>query len=148
MKTTFKTLAFLMASTVLISSCSKDDDTTGGGGGGTGTPATNTSKLCNKNWKIVNFVFNGTDITSSLTACELDNFTRFSTDGNYVSDEGPTKCDPADPQTTPGTWSWAANETKLVTDNTDTTDVITNSGSVLKVGYDDGTISYQITFGL
>ncbi|MFN5223519.1 MAG: hypothetical protein ACK5DJ_04975 [Bacteroidota bacterium] len=145
MKTTFKTLALLMASIVLISSCSKDDDSTSGGGGG--TPATNTSKLCNKNWKIETFVFNGVDITSQLDACELDNFTRFSTDGNYVSDEGPTKCDPADPQTTPGTWSWAANETKLVTDG-DTTNLLVNSGSVLKIGFDDGTINYEVTFGL
>lgn len=132
-----------MSSIVLVSACSKDDDSTGGGA----TPATNTSKLCNKNWKIVSFVLDGVNITSQIPACDLDDFTRFSTDGNYVNDEGPTKCDPADPQTIPGTWEWAANESKLVTDG-DTTNVITNSGSVLRLGYDDGTISYEVTFGL
>jgi hypothetical protein len=34
-----------------------------------------------------------------------------------VTDDGATKCDPADPQTVTGTWQFAANETQMVLDS-------------------------------
>lgn len=139
-------ILFLFAAASILSSCSKDDDNNTGGGGT--TPVTNTSKLCNKDWKIVSIVSGGVDLTSFLPACQLDNLTRFLTDGTLNNDEGATKCDPNDPQTTPGTWAWAANETKLIVD-TDTTTVVTNNGTTLKLSADDGQGgTYEITFGL
>ncbi|MFZ9942645.1 MAG: hypothetical protein ACO3O0_03465 [Bacteroidia bacterium] len=139
----------LLASFTLInlSSCSKDDDDNNGGGGGTPSPTTNTTKLCNKNWKIVGLTVDGTDLLPLIPGCQLDNLFKFITDGSLVYDEGATKCDPNDPQTTSGTWSWASNETKLVIDG-DTSDVVTNSGTVLKLSVDDGTSLTEITFGL
>lgn len=55
--------------------------------------------------------------------CNKDDFQIFSADGTITNDEGPTKCDPADPQTTSGgKWAWMENETKLrVIDDGDTT---------------------------
>lgn len=142
-----KLLILLLAAATVITSCSKDDDDNNGGGGT--TPVTNTSKLCNKNWKIQSAKFNGVDITSQFfEPCALDNFFRFDTNGSYTADEGATKCDPADPQTDTGTWIWAASETKLVVDG-DTSDVLTNSGTILKLGITDPTAGIvEITFGL
>lgn len=144
-----QTLLLIVSSFIIISltACSKDDDTTSGGGGGGVTPSTNTSKLCNKNWKITSILLDGSDLTPLIPGCQIDDLYKFSTDGTLTYDEGPTKCDPADPQTTPGTWSWASNETKLVIDG-DTSDVVTNSGTILKLSVDDGTSVTEITFGL
>jgi len=107
----------------------------------------NTQNLCNKNWKIVGLTVDGTDLLPLIPGCQLDNLFKFITDGSLVYDEGATKCDPNDPQTTSGTWSWASNETKLVIDG-DTSDVVTNSGTVLKLSVDDGTSLTEVTFGL
>jgi len=144
-----KLLILLLAAATVITSCSKDDDDNSGGGGGGTTPVTNTSKLCNKNWKIQSAKFNGVDITNQFfEPCDLDNFFRFNTNGTYTADEGATKCDTANPQTDTGTWSWAASETKLVLDG-DTSDVLTNSGTALKLGITDPTVgTVEITFGL
>jgi hypothetical protein len=142
-------LILLLAAATVISSCSKDDDDNTGGGGGGGTTVTNTSKLCNKNWKLVSFKLNGIDVTSQFfQPCDLDDFSRFLVDSTYTADEGPTKCDPADPQTSTGTWGWAASETKLIIDG-DTSNVITNSGTSLKLGVTDPTLgTIELTFGL
>lgn len=141
------TLMLALASAFLVASCSKDDDNNNGGGG---TPAvTNTSKLCNKDWKIEAVRVGGFDVTTQfLQPCQLDNLTRFLTDGTVNNDEGPTKCDPADPQTSSGTWAFADNETKLVLDG-DTANLLVNSGSVLKIGISDPTIgNIEVEFGL
>ena len=109
----------------------------------------NTQNLCNKNWKLVSFKLNGIDVTSQFfQPCDLDDFTRFLVDSTYIADEGPTKCDPADPQTETGTWGWAASETKLIIDG-DTANVIANTGSQLKFGLTDATLgTIELTFGL
>ena len=140
-------MVLLLAAATVITSCSKDDDNNSGGGGT--TPVTNTSKLCNKNWKIQSAKFNGIDVTSQFfDPCELDNFLRFNTNGSYTADEGATKCDTASPQTNTGTWSWAVNETKLVIDG-DTADMLTNSGTALKLGITDPALgTVEINFGL
>jgi len=145
-------LFLLLAAATVITSCSKDDDDNNSGGGG--TPVSNTTKLCNKNWKMTSFKFNGVEFISQLDACDVDDFIRFNTDNTYLEDEGPTKCDPADPQTLTGTWNWVANETKLVGSGdglaNDTLNVLTNSGTVLKLGYNDQTLGLdiEITYGL
>ena len=38
-----------------------------------------------------------------------------------MNDEGPTLCVPGTPQTTPGTWTFASDETELVTQSRGTT---------------------------
>lgn len=60
---------------------------------------------------------NGTGETDippgTIPDCQLDNSFTLMTDGTGVADEGATKCDPGDPQTSPLTWSFSNNETVL-----------------------------------
>src|SRR5712675_410732 len=44
-----------------------------------------------------------------LKSCELDNLITFKVDGNGVIDEGATKCNSTDPQTTNFVWSFKSN---------------------------------------
>ena len=54
------------------------------------------------------------DVFAAMPACQKDNFIQFDSDGTGVSDEGATKCDTSAPQTTPGTWKFIDNDTRLV----------------------------------
>lgn len=45
--------------------------------------------------------------------CDKDNTLTFKTDGTGVLDEGASKCDPGNPQTSPFTWSFKNGETVL-----------------------------------
>jgi hypothetical protein len=54
-----------------------------------------------------------TDILAKLPGCLKDDLTIFKANGTITYDEGASKCDPADPQTTQGTWTVNANQTVL-----------------------------------
>jgi len=43
--------------------------------------------------------------TEPAPACQLDDITEFKTGDVFVIDEGPTKCDPTDPQTSTGSYT-------------------------------------------
>lgn len=63
--------------------------------------------------------FTGTSITdfyAQMDACDKDNITIFQDNGTVIFDEGATKCDPNDPQTTTGTWALSADETTITLD--------------------------------
>jgi len=133
---------------VVMISCSKDDDDNSNNGGN--TTLTNTDKLCGKNWKYskIESDTNGDgvadlDITSQYPACALDNYYTFSAPPTQtvVFNEGPTKCDPNDPQTTSVTWTWLANETQLKWD-AQTYTVIVNDGNTLKLRLSPLTITF------
>ncbi len=49
-----------------------------------------------------------------LTPCEKDNTLLFKKDGSGVADEGPTKCDQGDSQTTNFNWTFENGEQNLV----------------------------------
>jgi hypothetical protein len=51
------------------------------------------------------------DLYSTLDDCTKDNIVKFLASGIYIEDEGPTKCDPDDPQTA-DTASWTFSSTK------------------------------------
>lgn len=53
------------------------------------------------------------DWYSLFEACDKDDYYVFNANGTYESNEGATKCDPDDPQTDSGTWSFVENETKI-----------------------------------
>jgi len=85
-------------------------------------PPSNTELLTTGSWKYDNGGIdqdrNGTiDITFEMTGlvqpCVLDNSGTFNANGTGINDEGATKCNPALPQTTPFTWSFANNETSM-----------------------------------
>ena len=96
----------LVFSLVINSSCSKDGDD---------PPAakTKTELLASSNWKFSDAKVNGISVASFLETCQKDNILTFLAGGTGTADEGPTKCDAADPQTNPFTWSFQTNETVL-----------------------------------
>jgi hypothetical protein len=69
-------------------------------------------------WRFSNATVSGVDVSSALQACQKDNTLQFtatsSTGGTGVLDEGPTKCNAGDPQSTPYTWSLQSAETQLI----------------------------------
>lgn len=48
-----------------------------------------------------------------LYDCDKDNTITFKNDGTGIIDEGAVKCDPANPQTTPFTWTFKNGETVI-----------------------------------
>jgi hypothetical protein len=74
---------------------------------------TNTELLTQSSWKFDNARVNGADVSAFLQACQKDNTLLFVSNGTGTVDEGPTKCNSGDPQTTPFTWGFLSNETVL-----------------------------------
>lgn len=101
----FTTFTIAILFSFVMISCSKDDD----------TPAvkTKTELISTSTWKFSTATANGTDVAPLLQACQKDNIITFSSAGTGIVDEGPIKCNGADPQTVPFTWSFNAPETIL-----------------------------------
>lgn len=55
-----------------------------------------------------------TDRFASFSDCYKDNYNTFLSNGDLELNEGPTKCDPGDPQTYTARWQLTQNETHLV----------------------------------
>jgi hypothetical protein len=94
------------------------------------------------------------NLYASYEACEKDDFTTFKTDKTFISDEGATKCDPADPQTEQAKWTFLTNETKLeitVTDSgstaTITYDIVELTADKIILKFTLGTSSGTVTYG-
>jgi hypothetical protein len=111
MKFTNKTIAAIMLSSIIAInfSCTK-------------TPAsiTDTATLLqNKNWKITALTispayFGITDVLNGLYFdCEKDDLYQFNSNGNFVLDNGATKCAPTDPQTQSGSWNYNSSNKNL-----------------------------------
>ena len=106
MKHFIRTTCVAMASMVIFASCKKDDD------------KSRTELLTQSNWKLVSDQEKAgsapwEEYIDDYDPCELDNYFKFNTNGSVVLDEGPTKCDPTDPQTETGNWSFESNESRL-----------------------------------
>jgi len=139
-----KILFLVSVLAVAVSGCKKDDD------------PSNTDNLTGKAWKITAFTVDPainsggtliTDYLSQLSDCEKDGTSTFNADKTYLDDEGATKCDPADPQTTAGIWTFNSDETILTIDNTNSYDIIQNDGNILKLKDSEviGGINYTFT---
>lgn len=87
-----------------------------------------------------------TDIFAQLDNCVKDDIIFFQDNNKYVTDEGPTKCNPLDPQTETGTWALSADE-KVITVDGESWDVLELTKSTLKVKYNyvDGGLTYAFT---
>lgn len=84
-----------------------------------------TQLLTQKNWKIVAHTVNpAVDLNGDGTAdsdvfatvyeaCNKDDIYSFETNGTGTVDEGPTKCDDTDPQSTPIQWLFKSSETVI-----------------------------------
>lgn len=135
-----QTMALLLASILILaaSSCKKDDE-----------EKTNTDKLTGKNFVMSGWTIDppvtiqGTsfaDLWSFLPECTKDDFMVFNADGTVTFDEGATKCDPGDPQTDQGTWTYVDNETKIsvtADGETDVMEIVELTDSTLKVSFEE-----------
>ncbi len=122
MKKQFSVFGLILLSMALVfSSCNKDDDDDDNNNNN----KTTTEYLTSGSWKITAMVLdppldlgNGlviTDLYQSpmLPQCAKDDYFTLHTDGKVTFDEGPSKCDPGDPQTTEGTWTLSSDEKTL-----------------------------------
>jgi Lipocalin-like domain len=109
-----------------------------------------TKVLTGGNWKLTAltsdpaFDWFGTQVTNiyaQLPACVKDDLTVFKSSGTVNFDEGPSKCDPNDPQTTSGTWAFNTDETILSV----TTDGDTESWNIEELKNDTFKAHYEIT---
>jgi len=146
-------LAF-MGSSLFFTNCKKDEkdpDTT------TTTPSTetNTQRLTGKNFKMTAAtvdpaILGVTDYYAQQPDCQKDNLIRFDTPNVFKDDEGATKCNTNDAQTTAGTWVWNTDETILTIttggENQSWT-VLTNDGTTLKVKHTEqiNNTNYNLT---
>jgi hypothetical protein len=102
---TLVTLTSLILSSFLLSSCGKDNEVV--------LPPTNTELLASSSWKFSAATVGGSDVSAFLQDCQKDNTLLFAVTGTGTADEGITKCNVADPQTTPFTWNYNSVETAL-----------------------------------
>jgi hypothetical protein len=74
---------------------------------------TNTDHITNSPWKFDKATSGGADVSSFVNACYKDNTMIFQANGNGSLDEGATKCNAGDPQTTNFTWNFTNNGSTL-----------------------------------
>lgn len=134
----FSLLACTAAALLLTAACKKDQlapQSTTGTPTSTPTPTPSPDQeLTGKTWLMTGATVdpglqtsNGTTVTNIypfVPSCTKDDTQQFLTGGVYKSDEGATKCDPQDPQTTTGNWAMAQS-------GSDTTLKITVNGGTL-----------------
>jgi hypothetical protein len=105
---------------------------------------TKTELLCASSWKMYEFTINPgvdvggtvvTDLFALLAPCLQDDTYRYNNNGTGLHDEGPTKCDASDPQSTPITWTFNPSETQLIENNLndDPSDIVQLDDKILKI---------------
>jgi hypothetical protein len=104
------------------------------------TPAskTKTELITSGSWVTSDVLINGASIWVLAEACSKDDFMTFKTNGTVITDEGATKCDPADPQTTTANWSFSSDEKKVTIDG-DAGDLVTLNETDMVVTMQDST---------
>ena len=114
-----------------FTACNKDDDN--------GTPKTKSELLTQAAWKYQKAGFDGNgdnqiDVEAAED-CSKDDLLTFAVGGTGTLDEGATKCDVDDPQSTPITWQFKNNETELDYDG-EVAKIISLDANLLKLSYD------------
>jgi hypothetical protein len=128
-------LAFIA---IAFTACKDDEETT--------TPSkTKMELLTSGSWIPTNLLLNDTSFWDIMPACSKDDFFTFKSDGTYITDEGATKCDPMDPQTSTANWSFNANQTKVTIDG-DEGDIAELTETVLRVRMMDSTDVIEIRY--
>jgi hypothetical protein len=145
-----KALFLIFSFTLILVSCSKDKDKN----------ADKTKSLTSGNWKITAMTstpamdWDGdgddeTDMMGAFETCELDDYVTFKADGTGDSNQGASKCDPSDPQSSPFEWSFEDNESKLIIDGEEYV-IVELTGTVFKAkqtyNYGPVTITTEVTF--
>lgn len=123
-------LAFLT-----IASCKKEEE-----------KKSKTDYLTSSPWKMTGLTVDlgagPVDIFATIEACEKDDTQKYNVGGTGLESEGATKCDPADPQSEPFTWAFAAGETQLVIDGeTATINTLDANTLSIKITDPDGNVT-------
>lgn len=97
-----------LAVTCVFSACKKDED----------KPKSKGDLLMAKSWRMTAQTeavgaAAATDTFSGDEDCSKDDLLKFMQNGVALLDEGPTKCDPNDPQSFPANWALSDNDSKL-----------------------------------
>lgn len=92
-------LAIVLFTITVLVSCDKNDS----------PPKSNTDYIIQGSWKFEKATSSGTDVSGFLPTCHKDNIMTFLANGSGTFDEGPTKCNSGDPQTTNFTWNFTNN---------------------------------------
>jgi hypothetical protein len=96
--------AVLLVSVLIAGKCKKDE----------APEPTKTELITKASWKFNKALLaGGADITTLIPACQRDNVANFASNGTGTNDEGASKCQPSDPQTTNFTWNFQSNESIL-----------------------------------
>ena len=121
-----------LCSPMLFTSCTKEDPI---------KAKTKTELLCASSWKIYELTVNpGIDIAGTVITdffaqsepCSQDDISIYKNNGTGLNDEGPTKCNATDPQSTTFTWTFNPSETQVTEDNTYSYDIVQLDEKILK----------------
>lgn len=143
----FKTVTVCLFVLAALSNCKKEEKSN--------TPS-KTDLLTSGQWRMTAYTLtppmdlNGdsavdSDGLAAMDACERDDLFIFQKGGTLTLDEGPTKCNPSDPQTEMAEWSFQNNETGIVIDGIPTV-IQELTTSRLRVITDVGSSKGDITF--
>lgn len=110
-KKTFYSGLVILFAVVFTIACKKDSSSNNNNN----TGKTKTELITSSTWKFDNAKIGTIDVSSYFDDCDKDNTVTFVSNGTGTADEGPTKCDPSDPQTVPFNWSFENNETTIHT---------------------------------
>lgn len=114
MKTNLKLVAAALL--LVVTACDKDKDSSP-------NPAASENQLVEKNWQMSAMTISPaieseagpiSDLYAWMPGCSKDDFMRFEKNGTFKGDEGASKCEDEDPQTTStGTWTLTDSNKKL-----------------------------------
>ncbi|WP_448519986.1 hypothetical protein [Rhodoflexus sp.] len=94
-----------------------------------------------KRWRITEVTLNGQPFPSGIPSCVRDNVNIFFKANKFVRDEGPTRCNPTDPQMLEGVWRFNSTGTDLIFD-------YGNEIEIWKIiDITDTLLRFQFTFG-
>lgn len=136
-----KKLLFILSFVMLFVSACKEDKT-------------NKELLTDTDWQITAWtvspaILGITDWYANLEPCEKDDSFSFNSDGTATIDEGATKCEVSDPQTSTGTWTLNADETMvtIVDDGiTQEWEIVDLTSDLLKIKWVNTDVDSGLTF--
>lgn len=143
-----KRMISLIAMIIVIVACSKNND----------KPKSKTELLTDGSWKLKAALYHGdsdgngsiedVDLFSTFPNCVKDDVTTYYPDGDALIEEGPTRCDPAIPETFEFNWAFKANETMINTGGEDYIIVELTSSTlkyIISDPYGTGFPGYKLT---
>ncbi len=105
-------------------------------------PKSNTDYIIQGSWKFDKATSNGSDVSGVIQACYKDNVLTFTANGNGTLDEGASKCNSGDPQSTNFTWNFTNNGSTL---NVSSGIIVGQAGSFKILSLNDSQMALEAT---